>query len=106
MAGNSETARQNGKLGGRPRGSKGAQVKSKYLAKWEQVFEDTNPIEKLTALAEKDYSEFIRLGLAAMPKNQKLDIDTNPFGDRSIEELNYYIANQKWSEDSIETEQV
>lgn len=89
---------QYGKLGGRPKGSKGAQVKSKYLAKWEEVFEATNPIEKLTALAEKDYTEFIRLGLAAMPKNQKLDIETNPFENRSIEELNHYIAHGKWPE--------
>lgn len=90
---------QSGNLNGRPQGSKGAQVKSKYLAKWEQVFEDTKPIEKLTALAEKDYPEFLRLGIAVMPKNQKLDIETNPFGDRTTEELNYYIAHQKWPED-------
>jgi len=64
-----------GQSPGRPKGSKGAQVKSKYLAKWEQVFEDTNPIEKLTALAEKDYSEFLRLGLAAMPRDQKLEVE-------------------------------
>ena len=86
---------------GRPKGSKGAQVKSKYLAKWEQVFEATNPVEKLTALAEKDYTEFIRLGLAAMPKSQKLDIDTNPFADKSDEELKHYIAHGKWPEDDV-----
>ena len=75
------------------------QVKSKYLAKWEEVFEATNPVEKLTALAEKDYAEFVRLGLAAMPKSQKLDIETNPFADKSDEELKHYIAHGKWPED-------
>ena len=42
---------QSGNLNGRPKGSTGAQVKTKYLAKWEEVFEATNPVEKLTARA-------------------------------------------------------
>ena len=81
---------------GRPKGSKGGQVRSKYLAKWEQVFEATNPIEKLTAVAEKDYTEFIRLGLAAMPKSQRLEVETNEFDSWTAEELEHFIKTGKY----------
>ncbi len=59
---------------GRPRGS-GSQAKAKYLSKWGEVFDSTNPIKKLTEIANNDYAEFIRLGLAAMPKDTNVDIN-------------------------------
>lgn len=48
-------------------------VKRKYLKRWEEVFDSTNPNKKLTELANENYPEFLRLGIAAMPKDQVID---------------------------------
>jgi hypothetical protein len=47
-------------------------IKEKYLKKWDEVFEK-DPLKKLTQLAEENYSEFLRLGIAAMPKDHNID---------------------------------
>lgn len=57
------------KLGnGRPKGSKGAQVKAKVLQKWGKVFSDLGE-EELKKLCQENFVEFMRIGYTLMPKD-------------------------------------
>ncbi len=95
----------NEKVGGVTRGMSQA-VKRKYLKQWEKVFDGTDPIKKLTDLAEKDYAEFIRLGLAAMPKDLDVDVTVSRFSSWSVEELRHFILTGEYpvDPDQVETE--
>ncbi len=71
-------------------------TKRKYLAKWEQVFDSTDPIKKLTELANSDYPEFLRLGLAAMPKDQTVDLTISRFSAWTPEQLRRFIVTGQY----------
>jgi len=75
----------------RPKGSIGAQSKTKYLQKWQEVF-DQDPIETLEKIKKDNPAEFMRLGIAAMPKD--IDISGNIFGDMDDETLQKFIVDR------------
>jgi hypothetical protein len=87
------------KFGGGTTGRPG-RVKAKYLKKWEEVFDSCNPEEKLMELADSNFPEFIKLGLAAMPKETKIQTDINIFEGRSDAELEYFAVNGRWLDEN------
>jgi len=54
---------------GRPKGSKGAQVKSKVLQAWSKVFSDLGE-EELKKLCQEDFVKFMWIGMSLMPKDE------------------------------------
>jgi len=89
---------------GRPPGSKGAQTKAWLLEKMHRILDSEDLEKELIALKKKNLREYLRLMISLLPKEQKLDMAINPFGNRTNEELEYYIAHGHWPEE-IETGQ-
>ena len=68
-------------------------VKEKYLAYWEQVFENCDPIGNLTKLANSNYTEFIKLGLSAMPREAKIDVTVSRYESWSDDDLINFLES-------------
>ena len=85
-----------GNAGGGNTPGRSHRVKDKYLKKWEEVFDSCDPRQKLMDLAERDFPEFVRLGLAAMPKEHRLDANINIFDGRSDVELEHFACTGEW----------
>lgn len=96
---------RSGNLNGRPKGSKGAQTKAWLLEKMHRILDSECLEKELIALKKKSLRDYLRLMISLLPKEQKFEMDTNPFGNRATEELNHFIAHGKWPEDSIESSQ-
>ena len=72
-------------------------IRRKYLKKWEEVF-DSDP-EILKEIKDKNKPEFIRLGLAAFPREEKIDLTDNRKSmtddefRKQVKQLNQMISN-------------
>lgn len=91
MAG--DVSRQNGKLGGRKKGSSGAVRKEKLSNLFESVLESADPRKVLKGLLKSDPKEYIRQYISLLPKETKVDGNLNIFSNLTDEELNKYIAD-------------
>jgi len=58
-----------GNLKGRPKGTKGAQIRAKVLQKRGKVFSDLGE-EELKKLCQENFVEFMRIGFCLMPKDE------------------------------------
>jgi len=52
-------------------------IRRKFLNKWDQVFSE-DAVETLKNIKVKNPVEFMRLGVAAFPKEQKIDLTNKP----------------------------
>lgn len=51
-------------------------IRKKFLKKWDEVF-SADPIGTLNKIKDKDPAEFVRLGISAMPREQKIEGNMN-----------------------------
>ena len=85
MAGSAECARKNGLLGGRPKGATGAQVKKKILEKWEKIFNEKG-VSILEDLAEKNKTEFMKIGVSLSPKEIDFKTDLSNLTEEQLDD--------------------
>ncbi len=54
---------------GRPKGSKGAQVKAKFIKEWARIFKEQGR-NLLEDIAKEQPLEFLKLGISLLPKTE------------------------------------
>lgn len=52
-------------------------IRKKFLNKWDEVF-SVDSVTTLKGIKEKNPLEFMRLGVSAFPKEQKIDLTNKP----------------------------
>ena len=75
------------KLGGNPR-NKSHKYKEKVLEKWFDQFQKEGTTKKIHELWDTDFPEYMRIFIALMPKETKIEADINWTEDDKKEALN------------------
>lgn len=86
-------------MGGRPKGSGGAQTKAWLLGKMRDLLESLPPDEfkvKLRKLMDDDFSDYLNIMIKLMPKDIKADVTVDRFTSWSKEELNHFALTGEY----------